>query len=156
MNAGTSAEATSRHGGTLPEMAMAASTETLETTKTTPTAAAAATHEWTSVTSTGRPASTARNVTSASVVSAENRHRLKKILSGGRLRTIMTSAAAASRTTSSVPGATRNRPKTRGSSDAEIECVCRRNSRSEEHTSELQSHVNLVCRLLLEKKKITI
>src|SRR5438477_3733887 len=27
--------------------------------------------------------------------------------------------------------------------------------RSEEHTSELQSHVNLVCRLLLEKKNIT-
>src|SRR5690242_21333967 len=27
------------------------------------------------------------------------------------------------------------------------------NRRSEEHTSELQSHVNLVCRLLLEKKK---
>src|SRR5260370_18555621 len=35
--------------------------------------------------------------------------------------------------------------------------VCRANaampSRSEEHTSELQSHLNLVCRLLLEKKK---
>src|SRR5438477_3905299 len=31
---------------------------------------------------------------------------------------------------------------------------CRRSwHRSEEHTSELQSHVNLVCRLLLEKKK---
>src|SRR5690242_20975532 len=29
-------------------------------------------------------------------------------------------------------------------------------ARSEEHTSELQSHVNLVCRLLLEKKKIII
>src|SRR5260370_7413164 len=28
--------------------------------------------------------------------------------------------------------------------------------RSEEHTSELQSHLNLVCRLLLEKKKINI
>src|SRR5260370_8421813 len=28
-----------------------------------------------------------------------------------------------------------------------------RRSRSEEHTSELQSHLNLVCRLLLEKKK---
>src|SRR5260370_30883662 len=28
--------------------------------------------------------------------------------------------------------------------------------RSEEHTSELQSHLNLVCRLLLEKKKHTI
>src|SRR5260370_23156503 len=29
----------------------------------------------------------------------------------------------------------------------------RTSSRSEEHTSELQSHLNLVCRLLLEKKK---
>src|SRR5260370_24666084 len=28
-----------------------------------------------------------------------------------------------------------------------------RRLRSEEHTSELQSHLNLVCRLLLEKKK---
>src|SRR4051812_49597362 len=27
-------------------------------------------------------------------------------------------------------------------------------TRSEEHTSELQSHVNLVCRLLLEKKNL--
>src|SRR5260370_19966771 len=27
--------------------------------------------------------------------------------------------------------------------------------RSEEHTSELQSHLNIVCRLLLEKKKTT-
>src|SRR2546426_1232102 len=32
----------------------------------------------------------------------------------------------------------------------------RRNERSEEHTSELQSPCNLVCRLLLEKKKKTI
>src|SRR6266540_4490647 len=30
-----------------------------------------------------------------------------------------------------------------------------RRSRSEEHTSELQSHHDLVCRLLLEKKKNT-
>src|SRR5688572_14019341 len=30
------------------------------------------------------------------------------------------------------------------------------NGRSEEHTSELQSQSNLVCRLLLEKKKKTI
>src|SRR5260370_32474788 len=28
--------------------------------------------------------------------------------------------------------------------------------RSEEHTSELQSHLNLVCRLLLEKKKSSL
>src|SRR5260370_18733706 len=33
-----------------------------------------------------------------------------------------------------------------------VTCTGRR--RSEEHTSELQSHLNLVCRLLLEKKKI--
>src|SRR5437667_3887672 len=31
--------------------------------------------------------------------------------------------------------------------------VTLRNPRSEEHTSELQSHHDLVCRLLLEKKK---
>src|SRR5260370_28728954 len=31
--------------------------------------------------------------------------------------------------------------------------VQRGKDRSEEHTSELQSHLNLVCRLLLEKKK---
>src|SRR5260370_30720301 len=31
----------------------------------------------------------------------------------------------------------------------------RMSGRSEEHTSELQSHLNLVCRLLLEKKKKT-
>src|SRR5260370_19789923 len=29
-------------------------------------------------------------------------------------------------------------------------------ARSEEHTSELQSHLNLVCRLLLEKKKMLV
>src|SRR5690606_40920794 len=32
-------------------------------------------------------------------------------------------------------------------------CVHRDSRRSEEHTSELQSRENLVCRLLLEKKK---
>src|SRR5437588_7560681 len=31
--------------------------------------------------------------------------------------------------------------------------TCARRGRSEEHTSELQSHSDLVCRLLLEKKK---
>src|SRR5260370_19759258 len=31
-----------------------------------------------------------------------------------------------------------------------------RRLRSEEHTSELQSHLNLVCRLLLEKKKYIV
>src|SRR3989454_5009083 len=39
--------------------------------------------------------------------------------------------------------------------DSDIEFLtCKRNwTRSEEHTSELQSPCNLVCRLLLEKKK---
>src|SRR5688572_31348770 len=32
-------------------------------------------------------------------------------------------------------------------------CACAPTRRSEEHTSELQSQSNLVCRLLLEKKK---
>src|SRR5260370_10634045 len=34
-----------------------------------------------------------------------------------------------------------------------VQLVRGANPRSEEHTSELQSHLNLVCRLLLEKKK---
>src|SRR5260370_4103191 len=34
-------------------------------------------------------------------------------------------------------------------------CSGEEGDRSEEHTSELQSHLNLVCRLLLEKKKRT-
>src|SRR5260370_1527074 len=35
-----------------------------------------------------------------------------------------------------------------------LECgILAQDARSEEHTSELQSHLNLVCRLLLEKKK---
>src|SRR5437588_4187092 len=34
-----------------------------------------------------------------------------------------------------------------------VEPLARRGIRSEEHTSELQSHSDLVCRLLLEKKK---
>src|SRR2546426_6892781 len=47
--------------------------------------------------------------------------------------------------------------------DRELEVVARvvrrrvhREGRSEEHTSELQSPCNLVCRLLLEKKKKTL
>src|SRR5260370_29495306 len=35
----------------------------------------------------------------------------------------------------------------------ELEKLAKDQTRSEEHTSELQSHLNIVCRLLLEKKK---
>src|SRR5688572_31891079 len=44
-----------------------------------------------------------------------------------------------------APAADQPRPAPRGSATA--------SGRSEEHTSELQSQSNLVCRLLLEKKK---
>src|SRR5260370_32446046 len=44
---------------------------------------------------------------------------------------------------------------TRMSATPSLRCgaTCSEAKRSEEHTSELQSHLNLVCRLLLEKKK---
>src|SRR4051812_49773556 len=48
----------------------------------------------------------------------------------------------------------RTRPASRGSPPTSARRRGHgRPPRSEEHTSELQSHVNLVCRLLLEKKK---
>src|SRR5256885_5130266 len=47
------------------------------------------------------------------------------------------------------PSGTPARPRTR----AAAACCYSAESRSEEHTSELQSPCNLVCRLLLEKKK---
>src|SRR5476649_2002278 len=37
--------------------------------------------------------------------------------------------------------------------DQDLARICYGQARSEEHTSELQSHSDLVCRLLLEKKK---
>src|SRR5256885_6152650 len=45
----------------------------------------------------------------------------------------------------------RARPSSRGVGTADIRATLK--GRSEEHTSELQSPCNLVCRLLLEKKK---
>src|SRR2546430_11261056 len=38
--------------------------------------------------------------------------------------------------------------------DGSVRINCAFNGRSEEHTSELQSQSNLVCRLLLEKKNV--
>src|SRR2546427_1702219 len=52
-------------------------------------------------------------------------------------------------------GAVRPAPHDRGVADAvgAVAAERRFGDRSEEHTSELQSQSNLVCRLLLEKKK---
>src|SRR2546426_5316615 len=57
-----------------------------------------------------------------------------------------------SRTRLAGEGATIHRGVPAGRSPAGLQQSCQR-SRSEEHTSELQSPCNLVCRLLLEKKK---
>src|SRR5260370_14844339 len=50
---------------------------------------------------------------------------------------------------SGTPRAISCRPPTRARVPGDRQEI----ARSEEHTSELQSHLNLVCRLLLEKKK---
>src|SRR2546422_11555148 len=57
-----------------------------------------------------------------------------------------------------ISACSRGRPTSRRSADPSRSCGCRRAPsaaapRSEEHTSELQSRLHLVCRLLLEKKK---
>src|SRR5437588_3218261 len=50
----------------------------------------------------------------------------------------------------------RNRPAARERRRRRPWRVARQGRRSEEHTSELQSHSDLVCRLLLEKKKVSL
>src|SRR2546422_7701147 len=56
-----------------------------------------------------------------------------------------------------MSGSTRSPSRVLRSARSSAPCGCRRtsssSSRSEEHTSELQSRLHLVCRLLLEKKK---
>src|SRR5438034_8356521 len=47
----------------------------------------------------------------------------------------------------------RNRPVSADAGIVVVQAIGMRYTRSEEHTSELQSHSDLVCRLLLEKKK---
>src|SRR5256885_6906172 len=49
----------------------------------------------------------------------------------------------------------RPHPPDRGRTAQDLSFLAARVGRSEEHTSELQSPCNLVCRLLLEKKKMT-
>src|SRR5690349_22747456 len=51
-----------------------------------------------------------------------------------------------------APAATASPASVRAARNAS-RSLCRRAARSEEHTSELQSRRDLVCRLLLEKKK---
>src|SRR2546426_8654562 len=71
------------------------------------------------------------------------------------LRAAMRAARAKSPVTPHT-SARRMRPPSRGKPGIRLKVASARlviESRSEEHTSELQSPCNLVCRLLLEKKK---
>src|SRR5260370_20531640 len=65
-----------------------------------------------------------------------------------------TSCSARCSRTPSVGGSSTSPRCSCSSSWASRITSARPGARSEEHTSELQSHLNLVCRLLLEKKKI--
>src|SRR3712207_8523329 len=68
------------------------------------------------------------------------------------------SAASASHSSSDSPGHTATeagRPSSLASQTCSAPSTWASSARSEEHTSELQSRQYLVCRLLLEKKKIT-
>src|SRR5437667_9038122 len=76
------------------------------------------------------------------------------------LRSRRTRAAARSRSARSAAGvrhhsrdAASAHSRIRASSLAAVSWKVSSTSRSEEHTSELQSHHDIVCRLLLEKKK---
>src|SRR2546427_6599311 len=66
--------------------------------------------------------------------------------------TLFRSRAAPGCSRSSAPPSTRSPPA--AVSSATSTWASSTSTRSEEHTSELQSQSNLVCRLLLEKKKI--
>src|SRR5688572_2773995 len=62
-------------------------------------------------------------------------------------------AASCAYTGDTRPSPTRARVAVRMDRVLTTKASCKKESRSEEHTSELQSQSNLVCRLLLEKKK---
>src|SRR5256884_7738711 len=68
----------------------------------------------------------------------------------GKLRRCLTDAEQSPGTArcASVPH-NRNCPESLSATESSVPCP----KRSEEHTSELQSRLHLVCRLLLEKKK---
>src|SRR5260370_15019984 len=57
---------------------------------------------------------------------------------------------------SAPPGCWKRRCTPSRSAHPSPPSACSSRWRSEEHTSELQSHLNLVCRLLLEKKNIDL
>src|SRR5256885_9972390 len=69
-----------------------------------------------------------------------------------RARRLPSCIACTPGTGMACPSSTSSRERSCGVQDDDVQAT---GSRSEEHTSELQSPCNLVCRLLLEKKKTT-
>src|SRR5437762_6060916 len=90
---------------------------------------------------------------SSDVCSSDLRH-----TRSGCRRPLRSRSATATGTTSASRDSSRSRGgKNHGDTDRNSDtCPCRTSDRSEEHTSELQSPMYLVCRLLLEKKNYII
>src|SRR5207249_5896123 len=112
------------------------------------------------------PLDTARapsEVPAASAVGAPGRARgcARRARSVSRCAPPRTDPRSPRRTTWATPGPAGGRPDPPWSQEGSglppagpgVAQVVRRGDRSEEHTSELQSRFDLVCRLLLEKKK---
>src|SRR5256886_4492966 len=79
--------------------------------------------------------------------------RMVEAISRGDGRSALTAASSAAREKKLAPSSPKkntNRAANSRGKNPKKRATCR----SEEHTSELQSQSNLVCRLLLEKKKI--
>src|SRR5256885_9869609 len=66
---------------------------------------------------------------------------------------LVLSACAKSKQSPAIPDSSFARLQQRGETAMGVNQYTSQHVRSEEHTSELQSPCNLVCRLLLEKKK---
>src|SRR2546427_6730219 len=85
---------------------------------------------------------------------ASDAARMVRIASRSLLQTMAVGGACSARWCCSICTAVAAKGTSQtGSGDRPAACMP---SRSEEHTSELQSQSNLVCRLLLEKKKIIL
>src|SRR5438105_5543995 len=79
---------------------------------------------------------------------------IEKRLRGESSRRLISGKSATTSRAASGCAASRSRPNSAPQhSWGYVSAPCARIFRSEEHTSELQSRVDLVCRLLLEKKK---
>src|SRR2546427_8603045 len=92
---------------------------------------------------------TRRYVRTAYTTAVPSRYARNTAVESTNMPTHNNHARMRERATAPIPAARRDSPRPARSRRARAG----RHARSEEHTSELQSQSNLVCRLLLEKKK---